>query len=275
MEGIIIQISQVKNFSNSKRIRMSSSIQNISLYIPHIFANYTKEDVSRVFEDLNIGKVKNIDFVSKMSKEGKVYNSAYIHFVEWYDTIVAHNFQSRVLDVNKEARLMYEDPWYWIVLENKAQKHNPGDRKTRINLDLVEPTQCSMTTPVKTNTGYDVVLTMAPVKVKNQIQNEPSKMACPLNLDKEFAEEEEMAWLEARMEEEERQMDEIEAAMDEEEQYLVSFDSRYVKSLEEENAHLRQQSMYYYNEYCRIFESYKMETIKAQALADAIQMIKK
>jgi len=262
MEGTLIQISQVKNFSNPKRIRMSNTIQNISLYIPHIFANYTKEDVSRVFEDLNIGKVKNIDFVSKMSKEGKVYNSAYIHFVEWYDTIVAYNFQSRVLDVNKEARLMYEDPWYWIVLENKAQKHNPGDRKTRINLDLVEPTQSSMSTPVKSNIGYDVDLTMAPVKGKNQVQNEPSKMDGPLNLDKEFAEEE-------------RQMDEIEAAMDEEEKYLVSFDSRYVKSLEEENAHLRQQSMYYYNEYCRIFESYKMETIKAQALADAIQMIKK
>ena len=271
MEGSLIQISQVKNFSNLKRIRMSNTIQNISLYIPHIFANYTKEDVSRVFNDLNIGKVKNIDFVSKMSKEGKVYNSAYIHFVEWYDTIVAHNFQSRVLDVNKEARLMYEDPWYWIVLENKAQKHNPGDRKTRIVLDLAPTHQSSMSTPVKSNIGYDVDLTMAPVKAKNQIQNEPSKMACPLNLDLEFAEEEEMTWLE----EEERQMDEIEAAMDEEEQYLVSFDSRYVKSMEEENAHLRQQSLYYYNEYCRIVESYKMEAIKAQALADAIQMIKK
>ena len=43
-----------------------SAIKNISLYIPHIFANYGKHDVTRFFENLKIGKVQTIDFVSKM-----------------------------------------------------------------------------------------------------------------------------------------------------------------------------------------------------------------
>jgi len=29
---------------------------------------------------------------------------------------------------------VYDDPWYWIVLENKAKKQNPSDRKPRIEI---------------------------------------------------------------------------------------------------------------------------------------------
>jgi uncharacterized coiled-coil protein SlyX len=29
---------------------------------------------------------------------------------------------------------MYEDPWYWIVLENKAKKREPGARKECIDI---------------------------------------------------------------------------------------------------------------------------------------------
>ena len=122
-----------------------SSVKNISLYIPHIFGNYNKEYVAKVFNDLNIGKVNYIDFVTKMSKDGNVYNAAYIHFDEWYTNVVARNFQNRVLDTTKEARLMYEDPWYWIVLENKAKRVVPSARRPRIVID-----QPTITTPTKT-----------------------------------------------------------------------------------------------------------------------------
>jgi len=111
-----------------------SAVKNISLFIPHVFANYSKEDVAKVFEDLNIGKIKHIDFVSKLGENGKPFYAAYIHFEQWYENIVAINFQERVLNPDKQARIVYEDPWYWIVMENKAQKRNSGDRKLRINI---------------------------------------------------------------------------------------------------------------------------------------------
>jgi hypothetical protein len=121
-----------------------SAINNISLYIPHIFANYSKNDVVKVFEDLSIGKVKNIDFISKMGNDNKPYNAAYIHFDYWYENVAAINFQERVLNPKKEARLMYEDPWFWLVLENKSRKIVSGDRKIRIDLG-------DLNTPEKTN----------------------------------------------------------------------------------------------------------------------------
>ena len=111
-----------------------STIQNISLYIPHIFENYTRDDVAAVFEDSLIGRVKGVDFVSKMGKNGKAYNSAYIHFHHWYNNTAAARFQERVQDPNKEARIIYDDPWYWIVLENNTEKQIPGARKQRINI---------------------------------------------------------------------------------------------------------------------------------------------
>jgi len=43
-------------------------------------------------------------------------------------------FQAKVTDPNKQARVMYDDPWYWLVLENNAKKRN-GSRKEILNLD--------------------------------------------------------------------------------------------------------------------------------------------
>jgi len=107
---------------------------NLSLYIPRVFANISKERIARVFESLNFGYVSRIDLVAKESANGQHYNSAYVHFDEWFDNTANRAFQDRVLDENREARVVYDDPWYWIVLENKGVKHTAGDRKPRIEI---------------------------------------------------------------------------------------------------------------------------------------------
>lgn len=301
-----------------------ATIENISLYIPHIFANFTKEFVAQVFDDQNIGKVKTVDFVHKMGKDGKAYNSAYIHFEEWYNTIATRNFQANVRDTDREARLMYEQPWYWIVLENKARKYIPGAPKPCIVLD--EPAKETMAAPAtpqeeavqwktvlkKVNVPQKITrplakpVNLAPhfdsaatlpeptqtVVVKEEFAQinekatckEPTKQNYPTK--KEDPTEEEMAWVDAIMEEEETQLDDVEDAIDEDEeeaeeaaneydQHLMSIDGRYVQALEQENAVYKQQCEYYYAELCKVMDLYKTETIKTQALAEAIQLIKK
>jgi len=108
--------------------------QSLSLYIPHVFANVTKKTVMDTFEDQGLGKVKEIDFVEKMDKNGKIYKTAFVHFECWYDSIITRNFQERVKNPDKEARIVYNDPWFWACFENKGKKHIPGERKERINL---------------------------------------------------------------------------------------------------------------------------------------------
>jgi len=247
----------------------SATIENMSLYIPHVFPNFTKEDVAKAFEANGIGKVKNIDFVAKMtSKEGveKFYNAAYIHFDEWCDTIVARNFHSRVRDPIKEARLIYEDPWYWVVLENKARKYLPGERKPCIVID----------TPPAAHAPI-VRSTWAPVKSLVQKDSVTIPLSVAVKLDSEFAN----AGTEAYPEEDEAQMDEIEEAIKEDDRYLVSIDSRYIRTLEEENAGYRKQrtykeeATYYYDQYMIANELYKNETIKTQALTEVIRLMTK
>ena len=234
-----------------------STIKNISLYIPHIFANYTKDDVAQIFEDQNIGKIKNIDFISKFGQDGKPFSAAYIHFDHWFNNTAAANFQERVLDAEKEARIMYEDPWYWIVLENKARKVVSGYRKPRIDLGNFPAISTSQITPVKEKKEN---CPNAPVKAKSYSQAVDIK-SVNLSFDSEFQDVMDAFETEA-------EIDEIEAAMEQDDQYLVSVDSRYIESIEAENMDLRAQIAYIHN-------ALYVEQIKTQALAEAIGKTKK
>jgi hypothetical protein len=244
------------------------SIKNISLYIPHIFSNFTKEMVSKVFHDLEIGQVKNIDFVSKINNKGEIYNAAYIHFDHWYDTISASHFQARVLDPTKEARLMYDDPWFWIALENKARKFLPSDRKHRIAFD---------TTPVKNRKDETLVVPEKPVKPKKESWGEKTAMI----LDKVFREEEtEMNQkMNAMMNEmneielDEQRMAELEDAMDLEDSQLIFIDGCYVQTMEQENNALRMQLAILQNNFNTLYQSWHSEVVKSQTLANAIQIM--
>jgi len=129
-----------------------SAIQNISLFIPHVYANISSTQIFDTFENLRIGIVKNVDLIPKQGSDGKPYNAAYIHFYEWCDNIAARNFQERVLDPNQEAKIVYDEPWHWIVLENKTRKRVPGERKATIDL-----------------AAFDKPLTYAPEKPNNNL----------------------------------------------------------------------------------------------------------
>jgi hypothetical protein len=140
-----------------------SAIQNISLFIPHVYANISSTQIFDTFENLRIGVVRNVDLIPKQGSDGKPYNAAYIHFYEWCDNIAARNFQERVLDPKQEAKIVYDEPWHWIVLENKTKKRVPGERKATIDL-----------------AAFDKPLTYAPEKPNNKLHL--TKDIKPINL---------------------------------------------------------------------------------------------
>jgi hypothetical protein len=219
----------------------TTTMKNISLFIPHIFANYRKEDVINIFEDKQIGKVNHIDYIKKFNN-GTDYYAAYIHFDHWYDNSDAVKLHEDVLDTKKEARIMYEDPWYWIVLENKTpQKINirSGDRKLRIDIKGLSSAVAGLaiSTP-KSDVDDELTCPNAPIKQKqsDSVEHiEPVNLeGVNLNLEGKF-EDEDIAQME-------RELDEIEECMiQEEEGNQISIDSRYVNVIEEENAEMREQ----------------------------------
>jgi hypothetical protein len=95
-------------------------IYNLSLFIPRVFVNISSKRITQIFHSLRIGKVNRVDFLRKRSRNGRPYNAMFVHFEHWYDNTAACNFQARVRDPTQDARLVYDDPWYWVVLENKS-----------------------------------------------------------------------------------------------------------------------------------------------------------
>ena len=109
-------------------------VENISLFIPYVYTSVTEDYIRHIFEDSTIGYVKHVDFVAKLDKWGRNYNCAYIHFDYWYDNSTSARFNERVLNPNKEARIVYDDPKFWVVLQNNTMKRNPADPKICVDL---------------------------------------------------------------------------------------------------------------------------------------------
>ena len=109
------------NTQNNKLNTMQS--QQLSLYIPRVFANITKDRITHIFKSLGIGETSVIDFVPREdSNTGESYNMAFVHFDKWYDNVGSQNFKDKVNDPHSDAKVVYDDPWYWICLPNLNPK---------------------------------------------------------------------------------------------------------------------------------------------------------
>jgi hypothetical protein len=256
-----------------------TALNNISLYIPHVFPNFDKEFLTKKIEHL--GSIDHIDMVSRLDRDGKPYNSVYIHFKSWSVDSEARKFHAKVLDPKADAHLYYDRPWYWIVLPNTAKKQVSGDRKP--NIDLGGSNSICIKTPEKPFT-FDEPIPILKLKrqtnanclVPTKLQFDEDPLELLINLcDKTNAEididfdsyikmlqdeEDNMdeidSYLAQEQEQEQEQqeevpdeideilneMDEVEDIMDSvQDTYLANYDSRYVRDLEQENSYMRMQ----------------------------------
>lgn len=91
--------------------------QNMSVMIPNMYEG--DQFIRELFHKLNIGNVKSIDFISNENYQ----RSAFIYMHEWYYNITVENLQQRILDDKYEAKIVYNDPDFWIVLPNYNNDH--------------------------------------------------------------------------------------------------------------------------------------------------------
>ena len=98
--------------------------QELSIYIPYVSAD--GEFIKDTIEDFGFGKVKRVDCVARGNDEST--SMAFVHMEHWEENALVENFQNRIKSSDKEARIVYDDPKYWIILPNK----NP------VNIDVNE-----------------------------------------------------------------------------------------------------------------------------------------
>jgi hypothetical protein len=255
----------------------------LSLFIPYIFPNFGKDYVKDVFEThLELGMVSHIDFVAKVDKQGQEYNAAYVHFSEWSQDENTAKFQCEVCS-EKGSRIIYDDPWFWVVLENTKKKHVSGERKPRLDLSDSKSTVLPPVLKRTTNNPDDEIHSMDFPELASKCK--PVQAPLPaitlqelLKMPDEFGYTEEdykqVAELDAEIadiygykEEDYAQMGELE---DEADASLISIDGAYVQELEIENVLLREQLQQLSGTFYQLQLAYQAEAAKSNALAKAL-----
>jgi hypothetical protein len=233
------------------------SASSLNVFVPHVFPNFDEEYMTKAFS--KIGVVDHMDFVSKQDRNGKLYNAVYIHFTSWHTNSTATKMRN-ALEAGEQSKLVYDTPWFWVVLPNKGQKWSATDRKPRIDLDFIG---AATDKPATDKPATDKPATEKPLESKKvtyaQIigdsSSEEKKKVYPPpcaritrstnipTFNEEQVEEIVVDEYDAEASEDVANMAEMEDAMDalHPDTYLVSIDARYVQTLEQENWVLRNQ----------------------------------
>ena len=123
----------------------SSSIdQSLSLYIPRVTRRMTAKFITETIETMRLGKVDRVDMAETADKRQM---TAYVHFAKWEETSANVQLQRRIKDPNQQARIVYDAPWYWILLVN----NNPEPA-----IDVEEEEVVAPTTPPQQTTPNPV-----------------------------------------------------------------------------------------------------------------------
>ena len=107
-------------------------VQGLSLMIPRVFPQWVDEQTFiGIFERQKLGRVYKVSIIH-MKSESRRSNipmyKAIVYFSVWYDNISAYNFQQRIFATGN-ARVIYDDPWYWVAVENKHQRLSNNDKR--------------------------------------------------------------------------------------------------------------------------------------------------
>ena len=111
--------SETTNYSPlmMRNVEQININHNLSIYIPYIPVNHASEEyIKFIFKTLNIAIISRVDFLDHKNCIDKM---AFIHIKLWHTNIIVEHLQEKILDQNQEARIVYDDPYYWILLPNK------------------------------------------------------------------------------------------------------------------------------------------------------------
>jgi len=115
--------------NNKQRIN-----QGLSLMIPRVFPQWIDEaTIIRIFDKQHIGRIGKVSIIVCKPDEPGYRNypiyKAYLYFSVWYDNEIAYNFQQRIYGPKQQARVVYDDPWYWVVFENTHKRLSCTDQR--------------------------------------------------------------------------------------------------------------------------------------------------
>ena len=98
--------------------------ENPSIVIPHVFATIGEKRVFAIFRRLKIGYIDRIEFLNKTDKNGRKFNTVFIHFTHWFDNPSSNALKRNLLN-QKPAKILYDQPWFWHIHLYKPKHSTP------------------------------------------------------------------------------------------------------------------------------------------------------
>lgn len=94
--------------------------QSLSLYIYGVSPEYANEGyIYDFFKNLNIGEVNSVYFREARNIELRVTGyDTIIYMKQWYSNCMVESLQEKITDPLVDARIVYDDPNFWILYKN-------------------------------------------------------------------------------------------------------------------------------------------------------------
>lgn len=144
----------------------STTVQ--SIYIPrihnqcykadiggHKFANL-EEFIKYTFEHLDIATVNYVDLIPLLTRGGQLtaFSQAFVHLNNWNPGATSEGLIQRMTDfengsIEHPARLVYDDPHYWILKPNKSIVANTNGEGYSAQLALLQQQVTNLTAQIQ------------------------------------------------------------------------------------------------------------------------------
>ena len=113
-----------------------------SMCIPRVYSNINERRVRKIFYNLGYPEIEEIDFVkcegvNKQTGRPQSYNRVFIHFKVMEiscQTTTIHASINKILD-GEQVKIVYDDPWYWMVSLSKSVRPEKRPAPPRIVLE--------------------------------------------------------------------------------------------------------------------------------------------
>ena len=107
------------NAKNNSQIDFNLLPKNCpSLCIPRVFANIGEARIRKIFEDISIGRIEEIDII-----KGNKNNRVFI-YLTWNNTPDAQFVRNQVM-TGKDVKIIYDEPWFWMISAARNQSSKP------------------------------------------------------------------------------------------------------------------------------------------------------
>ena len=115
------------NVNNNSQIDFNLLPKNCpSLCIPRVFANIGEARIRKIFEDISIGRIEEIDII-----KGNKNNRVFIHLT-WSNTPDAQFVRNQVM-TGKDVKIIYDEPWFWVVSAARNQSSKPQPQQPQLS----------------------------------------------------------------------------------------------------------------------------------------------